>query len=70
MIKIGKLQRICGAINRIFKFTISRETKLKLHKTVAVPVLSHGSELKTVTEKSKIKGSERNVLRDVKYTYI
>ena len=50
-VKLGKFQTICGMINRIFRYKIRRDAKLKFYKFMAVPALSYGCELWTTTKK-------------------
>lgn len=66
--KISKFQWICGTINRTLKNKTRKETKLKFYKTMAVPVLTYGSESWIIKErdKSKLQAAEMRFLRRVK----
>ncbi|KAJ4429720.1 hypothetical protein ANN_21924 [Periplaneta americana] len=66
--KISKFQWICGTINRTLKNKTRKETKLKFYKTMAVPVLTYGSESWIIKErdKSKLQTAEMRCLRRVK----
>ena len=65
--KLGRFQQICGTIRRNLKNKATRTTLLKFYKTVAVPVLTYGSEIWSLTEtdKRKIETSEMRFLRSV-----
>ena len=66
--KINRFQMICGTINRSLKDKVRKETKLKLYKTMAVPMLLYGSEtwVESKAEKSRIQAAEMRFLRRVK----
>ncbi|KAJ4432143.1 hypothetical protein ANN_20759, partial [Periplaneta americana] len=66
--KISKFRWICGTINRTLKNKTRKETKLKFYKTMAVPVLTYGSESWIIKErdKSKLQAAEMRFLRRVK----
>jgi hypothetical protein len=42
--KIQKFQMVCGTISRTLKNKICKDTLMKFCKTMAVPILSYGSE--------------------------
>jgi hypothetical protein len=42
--KIQKLQMVCGTISRTLKNKTCKDTLMKFYKTMAVPILSYGSE--------------------------
>jgi hypothetical protein len=48
-IKISKFVKVTGVINQVFKPSqAQRHTRLRVHKTVARPVLGYGSEAWTI----------------------
>lgn len=66
--KINKFQRICGTINRTLRNKTRKDTKIKFYKTMAVPILTYGSESWVVkeTDKRKLQAAEMRFLRKVK----
>ena len=64
-VKLGKFHTNCRRINCIFRNKVCWDTKLKLHKVMAVPVLSYECELWIATKKedSKIRTSTMEFLR-------
>ena len=66
--KTNKFQHICGTINKTLKNKVTKSTKLKLYKTMAVPLILYGSEswIERKRDKSNIQSAEMRFLRTVK----
>jgi hypothetical protein len=48
-IKAANFVKVSGIINQIFKPSlVSRHTRIRMYKTLAIPVLSYGSEAWTI----------------------
>ncbi|PSN39989.1 hypothetical protein C0J52_25074 [Blattella germanica] len=65
--KVAKFQGMCGTINRTLRNKIRKETQLKFHKVLAVPVILYGSESWILRRKdeSKLTAAEMRFLRSV-----
>ena len=65
--KLNKFNAICGTIHRILKGKARKETELKFYKTMAIPLVTYGSEVWTTTKRddSRIQASEMRFLRHV-----
>jgi hypothetical protein len=66
--KIQKFQMECGTISRTLKNKTRKDILMKFYKTMAVPVLSYGSESCVISKKDndKIQAAEMRFLRRVK----
>lgn len=66
--KVHKFQAICGTINRTLKHKTRKDTRIKFYKTMAVPILTYGSEswIMNARNKSNIQAAEMRFLRSVK----
>jgi hypothetical protein len=66
--KLERFQMLCGSIHRTLKKKTRKETRLKFHKTVAIPALMYGSEIRLSTKKvqTRIQSTEMNFLRKTK----
>ena len=65
--KIAKFNLICGTIHRTLKGKARKETEIKFYKTMAIPLMTYGSEVwtKTRQDESRIQASEMRFLRSV-----
>lgn len=66
--KLHRFTHICGTINRTLNNKTRKDTRVKLYKTMATPVLMYGSETwtPTQTDLNKIQTAEMRFLRRVK----
>jgi hypothetical protein len=65
-IKAANFVKVLGIINQIFKLSlVSRHTRIRIYKTLARPVLSYGSEARTIriTDEKRLKSAEISFLR-------
>ena len=60
--------RICDLIDRHFKHKSRRDTRIKMYKTITVPILLYGSELQVLDkrEDNHIQAVEMKFLRAMK----
>ena len=65
--KVHKFQNMCGTIKRTLKNKTQKETMLKFYKTMAVPILTYGSENWPMNRKDRrtIETAEMKFLRYV-----
>lgn len=65
--KMSKFQQMCGTIRRTLKNKTQRSTQLKFYTSLAVPILTYGSENWSINRatKKKIETSEMKFLRSV-----
>lgn len=70
--KLNKVKQICGTIHRTLKNKTRRQTRVKLYKTMSVPVLLHGSESLVLLQKTlgNIQAVEMRFLRAVKCYFL
>lgn len=66
-IKIQRFEHICGTINRTLSNKTRKDTKIKLYKVMATPILMYGSESWVPSQKEvkKIQTAEMRFLRRV-----
>lgn len=66
--KLQRFEYIGGTINRTLGNKTRKETRLKLYKTMVVPILTYGSEtwVPSKLDRSKIQAAEMRFLRRVK----
>jgi hypothetical protein len=65
-IKAANFVKVLGIINQIFKLSlVSRRTRIRIHKTLARPILSYGSEARTIrrTDERRLISAEMHFLR-------
>lgn len=65
---VQKYQAICGTISRTLKNKTRKDTAIKFYKTMAVPILTYGSESWITTQKdtNKLQTAEMRFLRRIK----
>lgn len=53
--KLNNFRNVCGTIHRSLKNKTRKDTRIKFFNTIAVPMLTYGSEARIMTEKDKSK---------------
>jgi hypothetical protein len=66
--KLQRCENICGTINRTFGNNTRTDTRIKLYKTLAAPILMYGCETWAHSQRgmNKIQTAEMRFLRKVK----
>jgi hypothetical protein len=53
--KLAKFRNVCGTVHKYVELKTRKDTRLKFYKTIAVPILIHGSEAWVLSKREEIK---------------